>query len=181
MRRLSPEFFAEDALLVARELLGKVIEYNGCRGMIVETEAYKSDPASHGYTITPRSEIMLTTYGHVYVYFIYGMYYCLNITTNKGDVGAVLIRAVEPLSGINDMKLRRKAEKGLCSGPGKLCQAFDITKDLNGTKINEKIKVFNYHSFSDDEIMRSGRIGIQKGKELEWRFFVRNSKFISKK
>src|SRR3989338_8233255 len=104
-------FFTQDAVVVARKLLGKVVSYHGCSGIIVETEAYKADPASHAYRITPRSEIMLTTSGAWYIYFVYGMYYCMNVTTNGvGQVGAVLIRSLEPLDGIAVMKKRRKTD-----------------------------------------------------------------------
>ncbi len=182
MKPVSNSFFARDALVVAKELLGKVVEFNGTSGIIVETEAYKSDPASHGYKITPRSEIMLSSYGKVYVYIIYGMYYCLNFTTNKGEVGAVLIRALEPLDGVNKMKRRRKTDNlhNLMSGPGKLCNALKITKLQNSTDVNEKIKVYHYKKIKDKEIKTSGRIGISQGKDLQWRFFIKDSKFVSK-
>jgi DNA-3-methyladenine glycosylase len=182
MKQLSKSFFERDALVVARELLGKIIEFNGTSGMIVETEAYKADPASHGYKITPRSEIMLSTYAHVYVYIIYGMYHCINFTTNRGEVGAVLIRALEPLKGIDKMKRRRKTSNvhNLMSGPGKVCGAMNITKKQNYTKINDKIKVYDYISFKDSEISKSGRIGISQGKDLDWRFFVKGNKFVSR-
>jgi len=151
--------------------------------MIVETEAYKRDPASHGYTITPRSEIMLRSHGRWYIYFIYGMYHCLNITTNKGDVGAVLIRALAPLEGKNKMKKRRKTDKerNLLSGPGKLCQAMGITKSLNDTALHKEIGLFHYQKFSDKEVISTKRIGIKEGKDLDWRFYIRNSPFVSKK
>ena len=155
MKQVSKEWFKKDALVIAKELLGKVIECNGCKGMIIETEVYKDDPASHGYKITPRSQIMLS-YGKVYVYLIYGMYHCLNFTAGK-EVGAVLIRSVEPFGKLDT------------SGPGKLCRAMNIDKSLNGTEINDKIKVFHHKKFRD--IGTSSRIGISKGKELEWRFF----------
>ena len=182
MKQVSESFFERDALVVARELLFKVIEFGGTSGMIVETEAYKADPASHGYKITPRSEIMLSTYAHVYVYIIYGMYHCINFTTNRGEVGAVLIRALEPVKGIEKMKRRRKTSNihDLMSGPGKVCDAMNITKKQNWTKINDRIKVYDYRSFRDSEISKSGRVGISRGKELDWRFFVKGSEFVSR-
>ncbi|MBI5414282.1 DNA-3-methyladenine glycosylase [Candidatus Peregrinibacteria bacterium] len=175
-------WFTRDAIKVARDLLGKKIVYKNYSGIIVETEAYTEDEASHGHKITPRSEIMLTTYGHIYVYFIYGMYHCLNITTNKDSCGAVLIRAVEPLSGIQEMKKNRHTENlhNLTSGPGKLCEAFEIGKKLNGTKVNEKIFLYDDRRILSENIGVSERIGIEKAKHLPWRFFIRGNKFLSR-
>lgn len=183
MKQVSKEFFKRDALVVAKELLGKVVSFNGTSGMIVETEGYKSDPASHGYKITPRSEIMLKSYGHVYVYLVYGMYYCINFTTNKGEVGAVLIRALEPLEGIDKMKKNRKTDNlhNLMSGPGKLCQAMGVSKKQNNSLVGKDVKVFHYKKFKDKEIVTSGRIGIKEEKVLDWRFYVKESGFVSKK
>jgi DNA-3-methyladenine glycosylase len=182
MKTISRNIFKKDALTIAKFLLGKVIEYNGCSGVIVETEAYMSDPASHAYKITPRSEIMLKTYGYWYIYFVYGMYYCLNITTNYKEPGAVLIRSLEPLKGIDKMKEQRKTDKveNLTSGPGKLCQAFNINTRLNNTKINDKIKLYNYKEFNDTQIVASKRIGVSKGNDLDWRFYIKNNKFVSR-
>ena len=104
---LPQSFFAGDALTIAKQVLGKKIKVGNCTGIVVETEAYKRDPGSHAYKITPRSQIMQDTHGFIYVYVIYGMYHCLNITTNKDDVGAVLIRAIEPINGIEIMQERR--------------------------------------------------------------------------
>ena len=179
---LKKEIFKKDAVELARLLLGKEIQYNNCRGIIVETEAYKSDPASHAYKITPRSRIMLDSYGKWYIYFVYGMFFCLNITTNEGEPGAVLIRAIQPIEGIKKMEKRRKTKEllNLCSGPGKLCMAFGITKGLNSTDLNEKIFLRHCNKLGKFEIGKSSRIGISSGKELEWRFFVKNSPFVSK-
>lgn len=174
MKPLPPSFFARDTVRVARELLGKVIDFNGCQVRILETEAYGSDPASHAFRRTPRSAIMFDTYGHVYVYLIYGMYECLNFTTEKeGTPGAVLIRAAEPLLGILGMKRRRKTQKAenLCSGPGKLCQALRITRKLNGSKLGGKIQVYD-DGFIVGKIGASSRIGIKDALDLQWRFFV---------
>ena len=177
---MSQDFFKKDAVVVAKALLGKTISYNGCSGVIVETEAYKSDPASHAYKITPRSRIMLETYGKWYVYLIYGMYYCLNITTNSGKVGAVLIRAVQPIKGLDKMAKRRKTDKisNLCSGPGKLCQAFGISKRLNGKGLNV-IKIFDSERVG--KIVATGRIGIQEQKILPWRFYLKDNEWVSRK
>ncbi len=180
--RIPSEFFAGDAVALAPKLLGKVLSYDGCSGMIVETEAYRADPASHAAKRTPRSEIMYSTHGHWYIYFIYGMYYCINITTNRGEAGAVLVRAVEPLEGVEKMKKRRGTDDihNLCSGPGKLCGAFGIDKKLNGTKVNGKIFLSSYKTFPKEEIGRGKRVGISVSNHLDWRFYVKGNKFVSR-
>jgi len=156
-------FFQRDAVIVAKDLLGKIISVNDKKLRITETEAYTNDLASHGHKKTPRSAIMYDTSGFVYVYFIYGMYHCLNFTTNKiGEPGAVLIRAGKLLDHENE---------NLCSGPGKLCRILDINKKLNGTKIGQKVKLFD-DGFKVGKICKSPRIGISAAKELEWRFFI---------
>ena len=182
MKSLPASFFQRDTVLVAQELLGKIISVKGCTARIVETESYGRDPASHAFTRTERSALMFDTYGCVYVYLIYGMYYCLNFTTEKvGEPGAVLIRAVEPLSGIDDMKQRRKTEKilNLCSGPGKLCTALGIDMKLNGIKLGKEIVVYD-DGFIVGKIGKSSRVGIKDALHLEWRFFVEGSEWVSK-
>lgn len=182
MKQLPPAFFARDTVTVAKELLGKIISVNGCRARIVETEAYGTDPASHAYTKTERSQLMYDTHGYVYVYLIYGMYYCLNFTTEKDQPGAVLIRAVEPLSGIENMKKRRKTKEiyNLCSGPGKLCTALGIDKWHNGLKLGSEVKVYD-DGFTVTGMGSSSRIGIKDALDLPWRFFVGGNLFVSKK
>ncbi len=182
MKSIPLSFFARDTVEVAKELLGKIIEINGVSGRIVETEAYKRDPASHAYTKTERSKIMFETYGHVYVYLIYGMYHCLNFTAEKNDAGAVLIRALEPLMGIDEMKQRRKSENlsNLCSGPGKLCQALGINKNHHGQKLGKDIKVYA-DNYILPTIASSSRIGITERKELPWRFYIKDNPFVSKR
>ncbi len=182
MKKLPLSFFSRDTVTVARDLLGKIVEVNGCRARIVETEAYGKDPASHAYTKTPRSRIMFDTYGHAYVYLIYGMYNCLNFTTEReSKPGAVLIRAVEPISGIEDMKARRKTEAltKLCSGPGKLCTAFGIDRSFNGLELGRVMKVFD-DGFIVNKICKSSRVGIKDALELKWRFFIKDNKFVSR-
>lgn len=179
---IKKNFFADDTVSVAKRLIGKVLKYGKTSGMIVETEAYKGHPdeASHASRLTPRSKIMFDTYGKFYIYFVYGNYFCMNITTEDGKPGAVLIRALEPLDGIDVMKKRRKTQDilNLMSGPGKLCQAMNIGRGLNNTAINEKIMVLdNSKKF---EIVSSERIGIEKAKHLKWRFYIKDSKFVSK-
>ena len=181
MKPLPASFFARDTVMVAQELLGKIIFANGMQARIVETEAYGRDPASHAYNRTERSALMYDTHGHVYVYMIYGMYWCLNFTSDKDDAGAVLVRAVEPLTGIENMKKRRNTEKitDLCSGPGKLCSALGIDKRYNGSKIGKEIKVFD-DGFKAEKILTSSRIGIKDALDLQWRFFIKGNGYVSK-
>ncbi len=181
MKGIPPSFFARETVTVAQELLGKIISVNGMQARIVETEAYGRDPASHAYTKTERSALMYDTHGHAYVYLIYGMYWCLNFTTDKKEAGAVLIRAVEPLTGIEKMKNNRKTEKitNLCSGPGKLCQAMGIDKNYNGLRLGKEIKVCD-DGFNVRKIASSSRIGIKDALDLQWRFFIESNGFVSK-
>ena len=181
MKLLSQTFFARDTVKVAKDLLGKIISVNGYLARIVETEAYGTDPASHAFKRTERSALMYNTYGHVYVYLIYGMYNCINFTTEDGKPGAVLIRAVEPLNKIDFLKQKRNTDKitKLCSGPGKLCQALDIDRSLNGLKLGEEVKIFD-DGYEIKNINSSSRIGIKDALHLQWRFYL-DSEFVSKK
>ncbi len=181
MNPLPPSFFARDTVTVAKELLGKIISVNGLKARIIETEAYGRDPASHAFKKTERSKIMFDTYGHVYVYLIYGMYECLNFTTERNEAGAVLIRAVEPLDGIRTMKKNRGTENlyNLCSGPGKLCQALKITRKLNGLKLGKEVAVYD-DGFKVKKMGTSSRIGIKDAQHLPWRFYVEGNEFVSK-
>jgi DNA-3-methyladenine glycosylase len=177
---LDAEFFAGDTLAVAREMIGAVLIAGQCRGKIVEAEAYTTDEASHFVTRSRQGALMRETFGQIYVYLTYGMYYCLNITTERDGVGAVLIRAVEPLDGIDTMIERRGVEDigKLASGPGRLAQAFGIGLELNGRPIGREIKIFRRRSAPD--ISTSRRVGISKAIELEWRFYETGSPFVSK-
>jgi DNA-3-methyladenine glycosylase len=156
---IGPDFFARSTLEVARDLLGKVIEYKGKRGTITEIEAYREDEASHAVTRrnTPGARLMRETFGHIYVYRIHKSH-CLNFTTEKGGVGAVLIRTVEPIA----------------RGPGRVCQAFDIGLDLSGRQIGTELKVFN--GIEPWKIEKSPRIGVSKATDLEWRFVIPKKK-----
>jgi DNA-3-methyladenine glycosylase len=204
MTYLTKEFFARDTVTVARELIGAVLIVGGCEGRIVETEAYTTDDASHSVIRKNQAAAMTNTYGHVYVYFTYGMYYCLNFTTEREGVGAVLIRAVEPLSGIEEMSCRRRTTdpKKLASGPGRLCQAFGIDLSFDGWPIAEGARAGLERAFTersragsalrqaqheirllagpgDLEICSSPRIGISRATDLEWRFFEPNNSYVS--
>ncbi len=192
MKSLSKEFFNRNTVRVARDLLGKIIEYKGASGMIVETEAYRGypDEASHAAKRTPRSAIMFDTHGFFYIYFVYGSYFCLNITTEEGQPGAVLIRALQPLRGIRMMAGRRGVKTGknelsrkqlvnLASGPGKLCQAFGLTKALNNTAVGGRIKVYS-SGLKKFRVVKTTRVGIKKAVSLEWRFYIKDNLFVSR-
>lgn len=182
MEQIDQEFFAQDTLTVAKELLGVKIHYNGCEGVIVETEAYRDDPASHAVTKPQKGAMLRETYGCIYIFFIYGMYHCLNFTTEKDGVGAVLIRAVQPLLGIDAMKERRQTDstKNLTNGPGKLFQAFGLDPLLQGEVVGRSLFLQHYLNEGSFEIATGPRIGISKAIELQWRFFVKGNAFLSK-
>jgi DNA-3-methyladenine glycosylase len=180
MTYLTSDFFARDTIEVARDLIGTVLVVGPCEGRIVETEAYTTDAASHSVMRPNKSAVMRETFGHVYVYFIYGMYYCLNFTTDRRGPGAVLIRAAEPTRGLDVMRKKRGIEdvKRLASGPGRLCEAFGIDLDFNGERIGRRIKVGV--RATAPEVASSRRIGISRDEHLEWRFYERGSAFVSK-
>src|SRR6185436_11131335 len=143
MAYLTLEFFARDTLTVSRDLIGAALVVGECEGRIVETEAYTTDAASHSVLRSRQAAAMRETFGHVYVYMIYGVHYCLNITTERDGVGAALIRAVEPTSGIDIMMKRRGVTdlKKLATGPGRLAQAFGIDLRMNGARVGREIKI----------------------------------------
>src|SRR5215510_12661505 len=176
---LTTDFFSRDTVTVARDLIGTRVVVGKCEARIVETEAYTTDAASHAVTRRHQSVIMQETFGHVYVYFIYGMYYCLNFTADQHGPGAVLIRAAEPLAGIDLMRARRKTDRvhQLASGPGKLCQALGIDLSFNHKRIGVQIKVKARES--EPVIATSTRVGISQAVDLHWRFFERGSPFVS--
>jgi DNA-3-methyladenine glycosylase len=154
MKQLPMEFFDRDTVAVARELVGKILQVGRRRARILEVEAYKQDRASHARTLTERSRIMHETHGHVYVYLVYGMYYCLNITTDSKP-GAVLIRGLD-CEG--------------CGGPGKLCRELGITAADNGLRLGKRFRVFD--DGSRPRVKSSGRIGIREDTHLRWRFYA---------
>ncbi|MBI4430258.1 MAG: DNA-3-methyladenine glycosylase [Candidatus Omnitrophica bacterium] len=193
MAALGIDFFARDSDVVAVELVGQVLvfEQGGTRlsGMVVETEAYfgSEDPASHAYRgKTPRNGIMFGRAGISYVYLNYGSCYLLNVVTREaGAAGAVLIRALEPLEGIEVMRKGRRESRleALTSGPGKLTQAFGITKDQNGWDMTGGLLRFEENPVLPDilTIKASRRVGISRGKNLLYRFYVKGNPFVSKK
>ena len=182
MSLIDIDFFAQDTRTVAKELLGKKLVHKNCSGIIVETEAYRDDPASHAVTRPKKGVMLRETFGRIYIYLIYGMHYCLNFTTEAQGPGAVLIRALEPLDGIEKMKARRKTDdlQNLTNGPGKLFQALALHPSLHGEPVNNSIKIENHLMIQDLQIGTSSRIGISKATELEWRYFIKGSLYVSK-
>jgi DNA-3-methyladenine glycosylase len=184
---LPRSFYNRPAIQVARDLLGKVLVHGATGGIIVETEAYLGldDAASHAYRgITPRTEVMFGPPGHAYVYFIYGMYECVNVVAERdGTAGAVLIRALEPLVGIELMRTRRpgaKRPRDLASGPGKLTIALGITRALNGADLTKgPLVVRDRRGAAPFEIVAGPRIGISKCADLPLRFTIANNEFVS--
>ena len=194
---LTRKFYIRPVLTVAKDLLGKVlIKKNGNRVLaarIIEIEAYdgKIDKAAHTYIgKTKRNEVMFNEGGYFYVYFTYGAHFCCNVVTGKKDHGAaVLIRAVEPLIGIDEMIKNRfnrelKSEKeiyNLTSGPGKVCKAFGFTKDHSDLDLtNSDVFIFDQPKIKKNKIGVSKRIGITKSVSLPWRFFEIGNPFLSK-
>jgi DNA-3-methyladenine glycosylase len=177
---LTKDFFKADAIKVAKALLGKELRFGKCSGIIVETEAYAGDGASHAARRTKRSIPLFEKHGTTYVYLNYGMYHLLNFTCDARGPGGVLIRAVEPRSGIKLMEKRRKTKEvySLCNGPGKLCQAFGITMKHHDRKVGEEVKITE--TGAKPEIKCSPRIGISFSKDLLWRFYIKDNKFVSK-
>lgn len=191
LNKLSKNFYTRGAVTVAKDLIGKILIHNSkdgiLSGKIVETEAYtgKNDPASHSYIgKTNRNQVMFEEGGKSYVYFTYGNHYCFNVVTGKKDQGsAVLIRAVEPVDGIDIMKSNRKTDNmyNLTSGPGKLAQAMNIGKELYGADLTgDKIYLMEPNPKIKMKIARSKRIGITKNADKLYRFYANNNPFVSK-
>ncbi len=192
MKVIPRRFYERDVVDVARDLLGKLLvrEIEGKRlvGKIVEVEAYRGrdDPASHAYRgRTKRNEVMFGKPGLAYIYLAYGVNWCLNITAEpEGEPAAVLIRAVEPLEGLEDMMTNRGVNsiKNLTNGPGKLTKAFKIDGSLNGWDMTrgELLYVTYPDKKEDFEIGVSARIGIKAGLDKLWRFFIKDNPFVSR-
>jgi DNA-3-methyladenine glycosylase len=170
--------------VVARQLIGVVVLVDGVGGRIVETEAYdREDPASHAFSgPTERNAAMFGPPAHCYVYRSYGIHWCLNFVCREEGHGAgVLIRAIEPLAGLDLMRARRDAEDvtALCSGPGKLCQALEVTRAFNGRSLAQA--PFELQAAPPGlDIVAGPRIGISKAMDVPWRFGLAGSRFLSR-
>ena len=176
--------FEQSAETVARTLIGAELAVDGVGGVIVETEAYDVfDPASHSFVgPTARNAPMFGPPGRAYVYRIYGMHWCFNVVCDAGQPGsAVLIRALEPRTGLDRMSERRGPlpAAALCSGPGKLCQALGIDGSLNGRALDEPPFSLSLH-VQPPELVQGVRIGITKGTHTPWRFGLKGSRFLSR-
>jgi DNA-3-methyladenine glycosylase len=195
--KLAREFYLrENTVKVAKDLLGKLLVIpaaDGTRvsGIIVETEAYMgvTDRAAHSYggRRTARNEIMYGGGGHAYVYFVYGMYFQFNVVTGPPDhPHAVLIRALEPIEGVEIMRQRRgeMKDQNLTSGPGKLCIAMGIDRGLNGEDLRgERVWLEEFNKITPKQIAVGKRIGIDYAGDdagKPWRFWIRGKSFVSK-
>lgn len=180
----SRAFYARPVLEVAHDLLGCVVEYEGGSGRIVETEAYHEiEPACHAFRgETPGNSVLFGAPGHAYVYRSYGIHALLNAVCEDSGIGAaVLIRALEPLEGIEQMRARRGGlpDEQLCSGPGKLTQALGIGLGLNGTPLGDPIRVLPRAGYEPGAVL-GPRIGINKAVELPWRVCDTRSRHVSR-
>ena len=192
---MNHSFFRQDTVALARKLLGCLLVH--CTpdgivgGMIVETEAYVGavDKACHAYkNRSERTEIMYHDGGYAYVYLIYGMHHCFNVVTGPaGEGNAVLIRALEPVIGMDLMCGRRKTNQlqNVCSGPGKVCEALGITKNEYGLDLcvpDSPLRVIRYRRIPDDQIASSPRINVAYAEEAAawpWRFYVKDNMYVS--
>jgi DNA-3-methyladenine glycosylase len=187
---------AGDAVAVAPRLLNKLLVHGGRAGRIVEVEAYRGadDPASHAYRgLTPRTAVMFGPAGHLYVYFTYGMHWCANVVCGpEGEAAAVLIRALAPQRGLDEMRLARPAartERDLCNGPAKLCQALGISGVDNGTDLlagtggerdSGGVRLVDDGRPPPTRPGRGTRIGIRVATEKRWRFWVPGEPCVSR-
>ena len=195
--RIQREFYLKDAVTLGRELLGKIIvkkreDGRIFSGRITETEAYMGteDKASHSYggRKTKRTEIMYKEGGYSYVFLIYGMYECFNVTVaSEGNPQAVLIRGIEPLENKEIMACERKVkkEKDISNGPGKLTRALGITREDNGEDLVTSDKIWlEDDGYKPKSIVETVRIGIDYAEEYAlkpWRFYIKDNIFVSKK
>jgi DNA-3-methyladenine glycosylase len=183
---LGADFYARSVHDVAHALVGCVLRHGEAAGRIVEVESYhESEPACHAFVgVTPRTRLLFERPGTAYVYRSYGIHACLNAVAESEGVGAaVLIRALEPLEGIEQMRARRGVARDdqLCSGPGKLTQALGIGLKLNGTSLLEgPIQVDAPLRATTQRVVRGERIGITKAAELPWRFCDPDSVHVSR-
>jgi len=192
---LPAKFYARPTAEVARSLLGHILvsDVGGARrrtaGRIVEVEAYVGphDPACHayGHRRTPRTEQLYAAAGTAYVYFTYGMHWCLNAVTEAEDYpAAVLIRALEPLAGLEIMRRRRGtgvADRHLCAGPARLCEALGVTGALNGARLQQgPLRIVRSRSRRARTIAKGPRVGITRALDWPLRFFFQDSSWVSR-
>ena len=187
LRPLPRRFYRRDSLELAPDLIGRLLvrEAGGVRmvGRIVEAEAYRpDDPASHSFRgPTPRNASMFGGPGRAYVYVSYGMHHCMNVTTGGG--AAVLLRALEPVAGVEEMARRRGVADGrlLCAGPGRLCQALGISLADDGTDLVAKGGTWIAEGSPADEVAAATRVGLTVAVEQPWRFLDARSRFVSRR
>jgi DNA-3-methyladenine glycosylase len=184
---VNPDFYARDVCSVARDLIGCVVRHGDCAGVIVETEAYHEiEPACHAFIgRTPRTETLFAPPGRAYVYRSYGIHALLNAVAEPEGVGAAaLIRALEPIEGLELMYKRRGTQliTQLCSGPGKLTQALAIGLECNGTDLHSGLVTISSRASGapEPQIIASTRIGITKAIDLPWRYSLAGSRFVSR-
>lgn len=190
-RPLPRRFYNRDPLIVAPELLNKILlGHDGRAGRIVEVEAYRGadDPAAHSFRgKTPRTEVMFGVPGHMYVYFTYGMHWCANAVCGpKGEGNAVLIRALQPIGGLELMYAARplaKNDRQLCNGPACLTQAMSITKLQNGIDLvaGGTCAIVDDGTPPPARPVQATRIGLTKAVDYPWRWYVPDSAYVSKK
>lgn len=184
--RLERDFFARRVHAVARELVGCRLFYAGCGGTIVETESYeRDDPACHAYAgLTRRTEVLFGPPGRAYVYLSYGIHSLLNaVAEPEGEAAAVLIRALEPSAGLEEMRARRgeRPDHDLCSGPGKLTEALGIGLEDNEADLSsDPFLLLPPEPGWDAEVVAGPRVGITKAVDRPWRFCLAGSEFVSR-
>jgi len=182
---LERDFFARSVHEVAPALVGCTLLVDGVGGRVVEVEAYDvEDPASHGYRgPTARNRAMFGPPGHAYVYRSYGVHWCLNLVcAAEGRPEAVLVRSLEPLAGLERMRERRglAAERLLCSGPGRLCQALGVTGEHDGLPLDRP--PFELRAADETaEVRRTARVGITRAADLPWRYALAGSRYLSRR
>jgi DNA-3-methyladenine glycosylase len=191
---LSRDFYAREAEVVARELIGRILvhctELGSIAGMIVEAEAYgPDDPASHAFRgPTPRNRMMFGAPGFAYVYRSYGIHWCLNAVTGKAGSGqAVLIRSLEPVCGMELMRYNRgfppvepRNDRNLCRGPGSLCRALGITGEFDGMDLTDSPLTIAGAPPPELKVVQTTRVGLTKAVDQPWRFISGGNRFVSR-